>query len=105
MLQKTKSFEGQSLFDVCLMTYGSLEYMYKLIQDNNIDSINENNLSQKEFTFDTSLINDSLLYSKNINTNTVYSTKVQEKMSESSFYLTTEVGDYLKTEGDDYLIL
>ena len=39
---------GQSIYDLCLMTYGDLKYVYKLIQDSNIVNLNEPTLSGKE---------------------------------------------------------
>lgn len=60
-----KVLEGQSIFDVCLMTYGSFENMYKLIQDNDIDSINDNEIAQKTLTFDKDSIYDTVLFKNN----------------------------------------
>ena len=39
-MQVYRSQYGQSIFDITLQLYVSLDYTYKLIQDNGIDSIN-----------------------------------------------------------------
>lgn len=53
---------GQSIYDLCLMTYGDLKYLYKLVQDNNILSLNDTNLSGKKITFNPTLIHDIGFY-------------------------------------------
>lgn len=52
---------GQSLFDVCLNTYGSLDYLYKLLQDNGIDSVNSTVRSQQPFVWETDLVVDQVV--------------------------------------------
>ncbi len=54
--------EGQSVYDLCLMTYGDISQIYQLLQDSGINSINETDLSQQLFTYDTSLISDNTFY-------------------------------------------
>ena len=49
---------GQSLFDVCLNTYGSLDYMYKLIQDSGVENINQQVKTQDQFTWNSALVVD-----------------------------------------------
>jgi hypothetical protein len=51
---------GQSIYDVCLQTYGSLDYLYKLMQDNGILGLNENVSSRQSFAWDDSLVVDQL---------------------------------------------
>lgn len=55
--------EGQTIYDLCAMTYGGLENIYKLISDNAIDSINKTDLQQTVFTYDTTFISDNFVYS------------------------------------------
>jgi hypothetical protein len=57
-----KGQEGQSVYDLCMMTYGDISQVYKLLQDSGISSINETALSQQLFTYDTSLISDTTFY-------------------------------------------
>lgn len=61
-IKKLKLKEGQSIFDACLMTYGNLENIYKLLQDSGIDSINSKGLAQKALTYDSDIIEDNAVY-------------------------------------------
>ena len=47
---------GQSIYDVCLQTYGSLDFLFKLMQDNAIDGLNTDVLSGQKFTWDETLV-------------------------------------------------
>lgn len=53
-----KAIVGQSIYDVCLQTYGSLDYLYKLLQDNGIESIDEPVMGGQVFQWDDSLVLD-----------------------------------------------
>lgn len=46
---------GQSLYDVCLCVYGSLNYMLKLIKDNNIANIDHKPVSGDVFVYDETI--------------------------------------------------
>lgn len=69
-IKSIKALEVQNLFDICLMTYGSFDYMYKLLQDNNIDSLNLGHIERKMFTYDSSLTIDNIYYN-HITTNNI----------------------------------
>lgn len=47
---------GQSIYDVCLQTYGSLDFLFKLLQDNSIAGLNTDVLSGQKFTWDETLV-------------------------------------------------
>ncbi len=51
------------------MTYGSFDNTYKLIQDNTLKSINAN-IVGVNFTYDNSLVSDSIIYD-HINNNNI----------------------------------
>lgn len=53
---------GQNLYDVCMMTYGSLDQFQKLISDNNIGNSDHTDITGKVFKFDTTLIKDVEFY-------------------------------------------
>jgi hypothetical protein len=83
-----KAQDVQNLFDVCGMTYGVLDLMYKMLQDNAIDSINSANISQKNFTYDMSLVEDSILLNHLISNKIVFSTGttgINRRSHDSSF--------------------
>ena len=58
--------QGQSIFDICLQTYGDLNLIYKLIQDNGIESILTAGFSGMSFNYDASLISDNSIVTQNI---------------------------------------
>jgi hypothetical protein len=70
-----KAVEGQNLLDICLNTYGSLDFMIKLLQDNDIDNINVSPISGQLFTWDETLTVDQLVNQISQNSNIVYATK------------------------------
>jgi len=47
---------GQSIYDVCLQTYGSLDFLFKLMQDNSIAGLNVDVLSGQKFVWDETLV-------------------------------------------------
>jgi len=63
---------GQSIYDVCLMVYGSVDYLVKLCDDNSIVSIDNVDATGKVFLFDSSVIGATVNYSGAINT--IYAT-------------------------------
>jgi len=65
---------GQSIYDICLMTYGNIELIYKLIQDNNIVSLNNTDLSGKKFIFTPSLTIDKGFFNYLVNNNKAIAT-------------------------------
>ena len=50
--------DGSTLFDVCLNTYGSLDFFYKLLVDNNITNANYTPKTGQPFNYDETLIVD-----------------------------------------------
>lgn len=49
---------GQSVYDICLNCYGTLDLLYKLLKDSGIDSVNIIPYSGQKFTYDDSLVID-----------------------------------------------
>lgn len=70
------SIEGQSLYDVCLNTYGSFDFIVKLINDNNIPNMNYYPVSGYVFNWDETLTTDQGVNIINNNSNVIYATKV-----------------------------
>lgn len=105
-VQQIKAFDGQSQFDLILLTYGTLNLAYKFIQDNtnNIDSINSTQIAQLSFNYNRSLIQDDLLFNSNLSKGIVYNTSVFTTTNTIS-YLLLESGDYLLTEDGFKIIL
>lgn len=61
MIQTYNAVDGQSNFDVCLNTYGSLDNLYKMLQDSGVDNVAVKPASGQPFLFD-----DGLLAEQNI---------------------------------------
>jgi hypothetical protein len=91
---------GQSIYDLCQMTYGSFDLLLKLIQDSNIDSLNESDFYRKDVSYNENFIVDKIYYKDIIKAGTVLNT------SESGVVrvLGNEDDTYFGTE-DGFLIL
>lgn len=68
--------EGQSLWDICLNTYGSFDLLRKLLDDNSIPDINYSPYSGQSFVWDETLTTDQAVNIINQNSNIRYATKV-----------------------------
>ena len=49
-----KAINGQSIYDICLMTYGTFDLLFKLVSDN-LNSIDDVIVSGQTFIWDSSL--------------------------------------------------
>lgn len=65
---------GQSLLDVCLNCYGSLDLFYKTLQDSGVDNANVTPLSGQKFTYDDGLVTDMNVYQKTTLSGVKYAT-------------------------------
>jgi hypothetical protein len=63
-MQTFRAIAGQSIYDVCLNTYGTLDYLFKIMQDNSFLNLNTGVYSGQLFTWD-----DSLVFNQAINAN------------------------------------
>lgn len=89
-MQVFNAIAGQSIFDVCLNTYGTLDYLYKLMQDNGFVNINTSVSSGQPFSWD-----DSFVFNQALNVNYAangikYSTDVS---GNGSVYYVSNGGD------------
>ena len=75
-LQNYQAVYGQSLFDICLQLYGSLDFLYKLIQDSGIDSVNVVPFSGQLFIYDDEQVTDQAIINKNVLGNILYATDI-----------------------------
>lgn len=58
MSEKFNSIAGQSLIDVCLNTYGSLDFFAKLVQENGIEDLDALPASGTIFLYDKQQVID-----------------------------------------------
>jgi len=73
-MQTCTAVEGQSLYDVCLNTYGSLDFLLKMLQDSGVSDINQSPHSGQVFSFDPQLVVDQGINRQLTVTNTRYAT-------------------------------
>jgi hypothetical protein len=55
------AIDGQSIFDVCLQTYGSLDFLGRLIVDSAFDNVNTSPFSGQVFSYDPDLLQDQVI--------------------------------------------
>ena len=92
-IQTYTAKSGQSIFDICLQVYGTLDLIMKLIQDNNIASLNSSGFTGFVFNYDASLIVDNSIVTANINI--PYTTELYGNMGGSN-------GSYNSDYSNDY---
>jgi len=68
------SLTGQSIYDVCLQTYGTMELLVKLVLENNLVSTDAAIEAGKVFTFDKTKIKDTAIFSRNVIDGIIYAT-------------------------------
>ena len=62
MISTYTAVTGQSLYDVCLIVYGTLDLLLKLATDNGIADLNSIALTGTTFTYDNTLIANPVLH-------------------------------------------
>lgn len=90
-----KAIKGQSILDVCLNTYNSLEFLIQLCQENSI-SLNDSVASGQVFNWNQT--EDILSIPK------FFATELSEEDS-MSYALATEGGLYIETEDGQIILL
>ena len=52
---------GQSLYDLCLQTYGALDYLVKLATDNGFDDLNQYPSPGQQLNYDVLLVTNQAI--------------------------------------------
>ena len=98
MIAEVTYRENQSVYDLCLQVYGTLDLLVKFCTDNDITDMSSA-LTKKEYTYDTTLVK----YQGN---NKIFVTALPvTPVTVETYYLTTETGDRLTTELGERLII
>lgn len=101
-MQQYNCQNGQSWYDVCLNTYGSLDYLGKLVSDNG-GELNIQPTTNTVIYWDQSLVKDSSLLSLIKNNGYVYNTGVQIPFPYIQSYTAgTSTIDFTNNGGDDW---
>lgn len=79
---------GQSLADICMNTYGSMDYFYKLLQDNNVESADFIPYSGQLFVWDETLVVDANIQKTTSLGGIIYATGYQT--NNNTFYVVKE---------------
>lgn len=86
MIQTYYALNNQTIYDVCLMTYGILDTLpngqpalFKLIQDNNFGSVNNYPALGQSFAWDDTLVFNNQVSITNSLTNVNYATRSNSK--------------------------
>ena len=80
-MQTYQSISGQSIYDICLQTYGVLDYLYKLMIDNGILGLNSGIPSGTVFSWDDTLVQDQNLNVSFLASNKLFSTDYSQNGS------------------------
>jgi len=88
---------GQSIFDVCLQFFGTLEYLFTILSDNNLD-LNSPLTSGMELKINNNLLGNELIKRTIIKNNCIFVNEQQ------TIIQTNGVGDYNNDFNNDYFI-
>lgn len=75
MIRTYKAVDGQNIYDVCLMTYGTLDQLPKLLSDNLFPGVNNYPFSGQVFTYDDTLVYNQNVSISNVNNGINYCTR------------------------------
>lgn len=71
-----RASDGQTLVNVCINTYGSLDFFYKLLLDNNIPDANYVPVTGQIFFYDETLVINQQINRTTILNNIKYATAI-----------------------------
>jgi len=74
-LQTYTALANQNIYDICLMTYGTLDQLFKLIADNDFGSVNNYPYAGQQFTWDDTLAFNQQSNQSNTAANVNYATQ------------------------------
>lgn len=103
-MQVFSAIDGQSLFDVCLNTYGSLDFMYKLLQDNAVASVKDEVATGQAFSWDDSQVINQQVNQAYAASGIFYSTSISSAEQTSESIIITEDGIEITDENGNIII-
>jgi hypothetical protein len=82
MLSEYRAQNGQSVVDVCLNTYGTTAYMYKLLQDSGVSSVDSVPATGDVFYYDIALAVNSNTSRTKVMTPVRYATLANQDLTD-----------------------
>lgn len=98
-----RGLENQSIYDLCLQEYGTLDNLVKMMQDSNIVGTKDPNAAFKKITFNKSIVNDDTIVGVVKRKGYNFSTLIHKEVTDTK-YLLQEDGDNILLE-DGFKIL
>lgn len=91
---------GQSVYDVCLQLYGTLDELINLIYLNNFSGLNDTQIQGRKVTFELVKMQESLLAKYNVQNNINYATiYVPAQPTQTNYELREDGGFELREDG------
>ncbi len=78
MIRTYAAIANQNIYDVCLMTYGTFDQLFKLIGDNNFGSVNNYPAAGQQFLWDDTLVFNQAVNVANTQNKVAYATAANE---------------------------
>lgn len=91
MLKNYKAVNGQSIFDVCLNAYGTLDLLVKLLRDSGAQGVDDIPVSGQVYVYDDSLVVDQSVNQSYTLSGIRYATLLGN--NGSTFYITPPIID------------
>ncbi len=91
-----QGLNGQSIFDVCMNTYGSLDFLYKLLTESNVENIDQPVVSQQKFVWDETQTFDNAVLKKTTLSGIIFATAGGN--NGNTFYIATETPNFVPNE-------
>lgn len=93
--------ENSNIYDICLNTYGSFNFLVKLMDDNNFPGVNYYPIAGEVFLFDETLVLDQNINRTANNQNIKYATRYRKETNESNMVKYEKVIEEEYTAGAD----
>lgn len=100
MQKEFKAIEGQSVIDLCLNTYCSINELPRFLKENNIDNINGVSKTLDSFVYDSTYIADQLISNQIEQNGFLFRTGI-----DATKYLLVENTDILRPENDQNFLV
>jgi hypothetical protein len=103
-MQAYRAISGQSLLDVALNTYGSLDNFYKLLQDNNVLNADEFVQGAQIFIWDDSLVQNQQQNAAYVASGIYFATEIGASDNTITEGLMTEDGFFILNESNQTIL-